>query len=280
MEEFMNQVSQLRASFLDADWLPLVNWTFWAAVVIVASGGILCARNGKKSLINRGISGTLNLISIYLTGITLCCFFPALRSIVGKLPFLLVTDSGIALMAPWQMELTTALPGVLLQFILMLVLLQLVDLVVPGNRTVMAWILTQFLSNCIALVIYAFIVAGAALLFPSYLYRWSLVLATAVILCGCLIFLALILLVKGVKMTAPAVANTYKFFTANTAGSMLSVTGLVFLLSGAFLSWLCLNGNQAIRYAEVDYFCLLAVMLLLLISHGIFNIFYQDRKRG
>ena len=132
----MNEITTLFTAigdfFTKSDWFFMVKWPFWVLLFTVAVGGVYCARFGKKTLLNLGIGGTLNLLAIYLGAAIAYSYIPPLRNMFSELPFLSVSDQSVSVVDPFSLKLG-ALAPLLLRLMILIFLVNMADSVRAGS---------------------------------------------------------------------------------------------------------------------------------------------------
>lgn len=279
----MNEISTLFTAignfFTGSDWFGAVKWPFWILLFTVAAGGVYCARFGKKTLLNLGISGTLNLIVIYLFSVIGYCLFPPLQAMFSQLPFLTITDHALALVNPFVMSIDRMAP-LLLRLMLLVILINTADTFCGGGKSLLTWLLAQCVSIGVALLLYTIITAGISLIIPDLLGRFAIVpvvLLTAVgvlMLCAKFVFMVVL---SGENAYFSAI---YKFFTVNKGGSLFTVSALSYLLSQAVLIGMHVTGCTSLSNAWNNPTALWIILAMMLVVLYIFAMFYNDRKKA
>lgn len=265
--------------FTKADWYTMVKWPFWILLCTVAVGGVYCARFGKKTLLNQGVSGVLNLLVIYLTAVICYTNFPPLRTMFATLPFLSVTEESVTLVDPF-----TLAPGILSPALLrLMILILLVNLSVSfgtGGKTILSWFFSQFITVAIGLVIYIIFTAGLSMVLPAVLNRYAIIPVVIVIVIGVLMICAKFIFTVLSSNGNPYFSAVYKFFTVNKGGSLFTTSALSFLLSMIVLAAMHLTGNATMTYTSVNISGLWIILFLLLSVLYIFGMFFIDKKKS
>ena len=279
----MNDISTLFTAigdfFTKAEWYPMVKWPFWILLCTVAAGGVYCARFGKKTLLNQGVCGVLNLVVIYLTATLGYIRFPPLRSMFSELPFLSVTDQAVTLVDPFTLAPGVLAP-ILLRLMLLLLLVNLSDTFGAGGKTLLSWFFSQCVTVAIGLLLYTVVTAGLSLILPAVLNRYAIVPVVLVVAIGVLMLCAKFIFTVLISGGNPYFSAVYKFFTVNKGGSLFTTSALSFLLSMAVLTAMHLTGNTTLTYPSVNTDGLWIILLLLLVVLYIFGMFYNDRKKS
>lgn len=279
----MNDISTIFTAigdfFTKAEWYPMVKWPFWILLCTVAAGGVYCARFGKKTLLNQGVSGVLNLLVIYLTATLGYIHFPPLRSMISGLPFLNVTAESITLVDPFTLELGVLAP-ILLRLMLMTLLVNLSDTFGSGGKTLLSWLFSQCMTVAIGLLLYSIVTAGLSLILPAVLNRYAIIPVAIMVVIGVLMLCAKFIFTVLISGGNPYFSAVYKFFTVNKGGSLFTTSALSFLLSMAVQSVMHLTGNTTLAYPSVNTNGLWIILLLLLVVLYIFGMFYNDRRKS
>ena len=279
MQDITTLFTAIGDFFTKADWFTMVKWPFWVLLFTIAAGGVYCARFGKKTLLNQGISGVLNLTIIYLTAVLGYIYFPPLRNMFSELPFLSVTDQSISLLDPFTLNLSVLAP-VLLRLMILILLVNLSDTFGSGGKTLLSWLFSQCVTIVIGLLFYTIVTAGLTLVLPSVLNRYAIIPVIAVVIIGILMLCAKLIFTVLITGGNPYFSAVYKFFTVNKGGSLFTTSALSFLLSMVLLTALRMTGNTNFVYSEINTNGLWIIMLLLLAALYIFGMFYNDRKKS
>ena len=280
----MNEITTLFTAigdfFTNSTWYAMVKWPFWTLLVTVAAGGVYCARFGKKTLLNQGISSTLCIISVYLSAILMCMYIPGLRADIN-LPFLGLSEQSAVLVDPFAMAPGTVSPS-LLRLIILVFLINTADSFCGGGKSIFAWLITELFSMVIALLLYVFILSGITFVFPSLLTRYAilpvmLVLAVAlVVVCAKFVF---------TKVFTKEKENKYytsmnKFFTSNPMGTLLTTSAMSFLFCAVLLFALHVRAQNVVAFATTNRPGLWIILAMILLVQFIFEMYYQDRKKS
>ena len=279
LNEITNLFTAIGDFFIKADWYPVVKWPFWILLIAVAAGGVYCARFGKKTLLNQGVCGVLNLVVIYLTAVFGYIHIPPLRNMFSDLPFLSVSDQAVSLVDPFALELGVLAP-VLLRLMLLILLVNLCDSFGAGGKTLLSWFFSQLVTVAIGLLLYTIVTAGLSLVLPSVLNRFAIIPVVIVVVIGVLMLFAKFIFTVVISGGNPYFSAVYKFFTVNKGGSLFTTSSLSFLLFMAVLTTMHLTGNTTLEYAKVNNDALWIIMLMLLTVLYIFGMFYNDKKKS
>lgn len=279
----MNEITTLFTAigdfFTKADWFAMVKWPFWILLFTVAAGGVYCARFGKKTLLNQGITGALNLVVIYLTATVAYIHFPALRTMFSELPFLSVTEESVTLLNPHSLQLKELAP-VLLRMMILTLMINLSETFGSGGKTLLTWLFSQLVTIAIGLLLYAIVTAGLTLILPCVMNRYAIVPVAIVLVIGVLMLLGKFIFTAVISGGNPYYSAVYKFFTVNKGGSLFTTSSLSFLLSMIILSVLHLIKRTTLAYSDANSSGLLIILLLLLTVLYIFSMFYNDKKKA
>ena len=283
VQAILNEITSLFTAigdfFIKASWYPMVKWPFWILLSAIAVGGVYCARFGKKTLLNQGVCGVLNLVVIYLTAVFGYIHIPPLRNMFSDLPFLSVSDQAVSLVDPFALELGVLAP-VLLRLMLLILPINLCDSLGAGGKTLLSWFFSQLVTVVIGLVLYTVVTAGLSLVLPSVLNRFAIIPVVIVVVIGVLMLFAKFIFTVVISGGNPYFSAVYKFFTVNKGGSLFTTSSLSFLLSMAVLTAMHLTGNTTLEYAKVNTDALWIILLMLLAVLYIFGMFYNDKKKS
>ena len=278
----MNEITTLFTAigdfFKNAGWYAMVKWPFWTLLFTVAAGGVYCARFGKKTLLNQGISSTLCIISVYLGAILLCTHFPTLRDDI-TLPFLMLTDLSAMLVDPFTLALKDVAPA-MLKLMILVFLINTADSFGSGGKSILSWIMTEALAMFIALALYMIIIAGVDLLLPKVLNAYAIVPVVIVIALGLVMILAKFIFTKIITRENKYFSSMNKFFTANRMGALLTTSALSYLLCMLLMVVLHVRALNVVIFASVNRTGLWIIMAMILLVQFIFEMYYQDRKKS
>lgn len=260
-------------------WYQMVKWPFWILLFTVAAAGVYTARFGKKTLLCRAVSGTLNLCGIYQAAFLLYTFVDDLRTLPFTLPFLTVTADSVALMDVMSMDLFTLAP-MLLRLMILQLLVDFVEHLNPGGKTFFpGWIFSQFMTVLISLLAYLVGTAGFTLLLPCISGKYALIpvcLAAGifvVMLCGKLIFTVVL------ESGDPNFKKCYDFFTTDKIGSLLTVSALSFVITATVFTVLYATGNSSLTFATANRLGSAIILLMLIFSEFIFAMYFCGKKK-
>ena len=279
MQDITTLFTAIGDFFTKAEWYAMVKWPFWILLCTVAVGGVYCARFGKKTLLNQGVSGVLNLVVIYLTATIGYINFPPLRSMFSELPFLSVSEESVSLLDPFSLDLSVLSP-VLLRLMIMILLVNLSESFGAGGKTLLTWFFSQLVTVAIGLLLYTIVTAGLSLILPSVLNRYAIIPVAIVVVIGVLMLCAKIIFTVLISGGNPYFSAVYKFFTVNKGGSLFTTSALTFLLSIVVLTGMHLSGNTTLVFSETNTSGLWIILLLLLVVLYIFGMFYNDKKKA
>ena len=71
-----------------------------------------------------------------------------------------------------------------------------------------------------------------------------------------------------------------KFFTTNRMGTLLTTSALSFLLCTLLALVLHVRGENVLTFANVNHIGLWLILAMVLLVQFIFEMYYQDRKKG
>lgn len=283
MNEIKTVLSEIGGALTGAGWYQMVKWPFWVLLFTVAAGGVYCARFGKKTLLCRSVSGTLNLCGIYQTAFILYTVFPTFRKLPFPLPFLTVTTESVAMQNFLSMDLVTLAP-ILLQLLVLQLLVDFVEHLNPGGKTVVSWLVSQVVTMVISLSAYLIGTAGVSFLLshfmqPSMSQKLAVIpllivgIILLVMLCAKLIFTVVL------ETGNPTFKKHYDFFTTNKIGSLLTVSTMSFLLTCGVFAVLFATGNSKLTFASGNLWGMLIILALLLVAEFYFAMYFCGKKK-
>lgn len=278
----MNEITTLFTTigefFTKSAWYSMVKLPFWTLLFTVAAGGVYCARFGKKTLLNQGISSTLCIVTVYLGAMLLGLYIPSLRTVL-KLPFLTMTAETATLVDPFTMSATTAAPT-LLRLMMLVFLINTADSFGAGGKSLPTWILTEALAMVIALLVYWLLGIGLQAVAPWLLSKYSIVPVVGIIALALVIICAKFVFTKVFTKENKYYSNMNKFFTTNRMGTLLTTSALSFLLCTLLSLVLHVRGQNVLTFASVNRIGLWLILAMVLLVQFIFEMYYQDRKKG
>ena len=278
MDEIMTVFSEFCARLAGATWYQMVKWPFLVLMFTIAAGGIYCARFGKKTLLCRAVSGTLNLCGIYQAAFILYACFPTLRALPFTLPFLSVSSESVVMLNALTMELSVLAP-MLLRLMLLQLLVDFVEHLNPGGKTLITWFFSQCVTAVISLTAYLVGTAGFSLLLPCIGGEYAIipvVLAAAVFLlmiCGKLIFTVVM------ESGNPQYKKFYDFFTTKNPGTLLTVSALSFLLTCIVFAVLHATGSSVMSFGGFNMSGMVIILILLLTAEHFYTMYYCGKKK-
>lgn len=278
----MNEISSLFVCigdfFQNSAWYAMVKLPFWTLLFTVAAGGVYCARFGKATLLSRGISSTLCILSVYLGAIMLCTYCPSLRSSIN-LPFLALSDENAMIMHPFSVAIKNAAP-VTLKMMILVFLINGADSFCGGGKTFFSWILAEIAAMFFALIFYVLFLEGINMIMPWVFGRfaWLLVLFN-IALCVSAI-LAKFFFTKCTSTVSPYYVKANTFFTTHRMGTLLSTSAMTFLFTTILMVIFHSRGENVVSFISVSRTGLGILMFMVLGVQFIFEIYYQDRKVG
>ena len=266
----MNEITSLFTAigefFTKSPWYAMVRLPFWTLLFTVAAGGVYCARFGKKTLLNQGISSTLCITTVYLGAMLLCLYVPSLRTVI-KLPFLSMNADTAMLVDPFTIPAGNVAPT-LLRLMMLVFLINTADSFGAGGKSLPTWILTEALAMVIALLFY------------WLLGKYSIVPVVIIIALALVIICAKFVFTKVITKENKYYSSMNKFFTSNRMGTLLTTSALSFLLCTLLALVLHVRGQNALTFASVNRIGLWLILGLVLLVQFIFEMFFQDRKKG
>ena len=173
----MNEITTLFTTigefFTKSAWYSMVKLPFWTLLFTVAAGGVYCARFGKKTLLNQGISSTLCIVTVYLGAMLLGLYIPSLRTVIN-LPFLTMTAETATLVDAFTIPVGDVAPT-LLRLMMLVFLINTADSFGAGGKSLPTWVLTEALAMVIALLFYWLLGTGVQAVIPWLLGKYSIV---------------------------------------------------------------------------------------------------------
>ena len=278
----MNEITSLFTAigdfFTKSPWYAMVRLPFWTLLFTVAAGGVYCARFGKKTLLNQGISSTLCIVTVYLSTILLCLYIPGLRTVI-KLPFLSMNADTVTLVDPFTIAARDVAPT-LLRLMMLVLLLNTADSFGSGGKSLLTWIATEALAMVIALLIYVLLVTGIQAIIPWLLGKYAIVPVVLVFAVALMMILAKFVFTKVFTKESKQFTAANKFFTTNRMGTLLTTSALSFLLCTLLALVLHVRGQNVLTFANVNRIGLWLILGMVLVVQFIFEMFFQDRKKG
>ena len=278
----MNEITTLFTAigefFTKSAWYSMVKLPFWTLLFTVAAGGVYCARFGKKTLLNQGISSTLCIVTVYLGAILLGVFAPSLRDDIA-LPFLSMNDQSAVLQDIFTME-AKSIASSLLQLMILVFLLNTADSFGAGGKDIVTWIATEALAMVIALLIYVLLITGMQAIIPWLLNRYAIVPVVLVIALSLVMICAKFLFTKVITKENSYYTSMNKFFTTNRMGTLLTTSAMSFLFCGLLSLILHVRKQNELVFANANRIGLVIILSMVLLVQFIFEMYYQDRKKG
>ena len=278
----MNEITTLFTAigdfFTKSDWFPMIKWPFWTLLFTVAAGGVYCARFGKKTLLNQGISSTLCIVSVYLGAELLCVYFPSLWDDLS-LPFLALSEQAATLMGPFSIAANTIAPT-LLKLMILVFLINTADSFGSGGKSILSWVLTEALAMVIALVLYVVIIAGLELILPQLLGKYAIIPVVIIIALCIAAVCAKFVFTKVITKENDYYSKALKFFTTHRMGTLLTTSAMSFLFCGLLMLVLQVRGQNVVTFASANRTGLWLIMGMVLLVQFIFEMYYQDRKKA
>ena len=278
----MNEITTLFTAigefFTKSAWYSMVKLPFWTLLFTVAAGGVYCARFGKKTLLNQGISSTLCIVTVYLGAILLGVFSPSLRDDIA-LPFLSMSDQSAVLQDIFTME-AKSIASSLLQLMILVFLLNTADSFGAGGKDIVTWIATEALAMVIALLIYVLLITGMQAIIPWLLNRYAIVPVVLVIALSLVMICAKFLFTKVITKENSYYTSMNKFFTTNRMGTLLTTSAMSFLFCGLLSLVLHVRKQNELVFANANRIGLVIILSMVLLVQFIFEMYYQDRKKG
>ena len=278
----MNEITTLFTAigefFTKSACYSMVKLPFWTLLFTVAAGGVYCARFGKKTLLNQGISSTLCIVTVYLGAILLGVFAPSLRDDIA-LPFLSMNEQSAVLQDIFTME-AKSIASSLLQLMILVFLLNTADSFGAGGKDIVTWIATEALAMVIALLIYVLLITGMQAIIPWLLNRYAIVPVVLVIALSLVMICAKFLFTKVITKENSYYTSMNKFFTTNRMGTLLTTSAMSFLFCGLLSLVLHVRKQNELVFANANRIGLVIILSMVLLVQFIFEMYYQDRKKG
>lgn len=278
----MNEITTLFTTigefFTKSAWYSMVKLPFWTLLFTVAAGGVYCARFGKKTLLNQGISSTLCIVTVYLSAMLLGLYIPSLRTVI-KLPFLTMTAETATLVDAFTIPAVDVAPT-LLRLMMLVFLINTADSFGSGGKSLPTWILTEALAMVIALLFYWLLGTGVQAVIPWLLGKYSIVPVVGIIAVALVIICAKFVFTKVITKENKYYSSMNKFFTSNRMGTLLTTSALSFLLCTLLSLVLHVRSENVLTFASVNRIGLWLILAMVLLVQFIFEMYYQDRKKG
>ena len=278
----MNEITSLFTAigdfFTKSPWYAMVRLPFWTLLFTVAAGGVYCARFGKKTLLNQGISSTLCITTVYLSTMLLCLYIPGLRTVL-KLPFLSMDANTATLVDPFTIDPGAVAPT-LLRLMMLVFLINTADSFGSGGKSLPTWVATEALAMVISLLFYWLLGTGVQAVIPWLLDKYSIIPVVLIIALALVIICAKFIFTKVITKENKYYTNMNKFFTTNRMGTLLTTSALSFLLCTLLALVLHVRGQNVVTFATVNRIGLWLILAMILLVQFIFEMYYQDRKKG
>ena len=279
MQEFSTLFTAIGDFFTKADWFTMVKCPFWILLCTVAAGGVYCARFGKNTLLNQGVTGVLNLLFIYLTATLGYIYLPVLRSMFSELPFLIVSKESATLLDPLSVNPLVLAP-VLLRLIILSLSINLFNFLGAGGKTLITWFFSQILTAVLSLVLYAIVTGGLTFILPCFPERYAIIPVVLFVVIAVLLLCAKFIFTVLISGGNPYFSAIYKFFTVNKGGALLTTSALSILMAMVVLFVMQMTGNTTLEFSSFNVSALWVILLMLLVVLYIFSMFYTDRKKS
>ena len=279
MQDIKTLFTAIGDFFAKTDWFVLVQWPFWTLLCTVAVGGVYCARFGKKTLFNQGVTGILNLLFIYLSATLAYIYLPALRSMSFQLPFLVANKESLRILDPLSVDHAVLTPE-LLRLALLILMVNLCDTFCSGGKTVITWFFSHVATTALGLLFYILLTAGFSVFVPLDLSRYAFIPVVLTIAFGLFMLFLKFFFTAFITGGNPTFSAVYRFFTVKKFGSLLTTSSLTFLLSMAVVAGMHSSENTRILYHRVNTNVLWSTLLILLPVLYVFSMFFNDRKKS
>lgn len=220
---------------------------------------------GKKSMLVGAVSSAIGIVFIYVLNVALSSAGAEFQQFITPLPFIQVKGDALILQSITGLHYTQ-LCGLLLSLLILALLANLIDSVIPRGKNVFTWSIFRILTVLLAQAAHLLVIWLIGTYVPYDLQLYAPVILLAV--------LALMLLTGALKIVVgafiatvnPLIAALYTFFFANLVGKQITkavfstalLTGLVFLLEKLGI------GTISIAMGALSAYIPFAVLLLVL----------------
>lgn len=278
----MNEITTLFTAigdfFTKSAWYPMVKWPFWTLLFTVAAGGVYCARFGKKSLLNQGISSTLCIVAVYLGAILLCTYAEGMREKIN-LPFLAISKDSAILVDPLSLNPNDIGP-ILLKLIILVFLINTADSFGSGGKSIFNWFVGEIVAMGIALGLYVLILSGVSAVIPWVFSKYAII-PVGIIFAFSLAFICTkFFFTKVFTKGNDTYTKVNKFFIENRMGTLLTTTGMCLIFCSVLLFILHGQSHNVVTFATSNRSGLVIILAMVLLVQFIFEMFYQDRKKN
>ena len=277
----MNEITTLFTAigdfFTKSTWYSMVKLPFWTLLFTVAAGGVYCARFGKKTLLNQGISSTLCIATVYMSAILMGVYVPSLRDDI-TLPFLSMSEQSVVLLDIFTMK-AADIASSLLRLMILVFLLNTADSFGAGGKSFPTWIATEALAMVIALLVYLLLITGMQTIVPWLLNRYAIVPVVMVIALAAVVISAKFLFTKVITKENKTYDSMNKFFTTNRMGTLLTTSAMSYLFCWLLSLVLHVRQHSELVFANVNRIGLFMILGMVLLVQFIFEMYYQDRKK-
>ena len=278
----MNEITTLFTAigdfFTKSAWYPMVKWPFWTLLFTVAAGGVYCARFGKKSLLNQGISSTLCLVTVYMGAILLCTYVDGIREKIN-LPFLAISKESAVLVDPLSLKPEDVGP-VLLKFIILVFLINTADSFGSGGKSIINWFVGELVAMGVALGLYVLILSGVNAVIPWVFGKHAIIPVVLIFAISLALICTKFFFTKVFTKGNDTYKKVNKFFTENRMGTLLTTTGMSLIFCSMLLFILHGQSHNVVTFATSNRTGLVIILAMVLLVQFIFEMFYQDRKKN
>lgn len=278
----MNEITTLFTAigdfFTKSAWYPMVKLPFWTLLFTVAAGGVYCARFGKKSLLNQGISSTLCIVSVYMGAILLCTYVEGMREKIN-LPFLAISKESAILVDPLSLKPDDMGP-ILLKFIILVFLINTADSFGSGGKSIFNWFVGELVAMGIALGLYVLILSGVNAIVPWVFSKYAIIPVTIIFAVSLMLICMKFFFTKIFTKGNDYYTKMNKFFTENRMGTLLTTTGMCLIFCSVLLFILHGQAHNVVTFATSNRSGLVIILAMVLLVQFIFEMFYQDRKKN
>lgn len=278
----MNEITTLFTAigdfFTKSAWYPMVKWPFWTLLFTVAAGGVYCARFGKKSLLNQGISSSLCIVAVYMGAILLCTYVGGMREKIN-LPFLAISKETAALVDPLSLKPEDLSP-MLLKLIILVFLINTADSFGAGGKSIFNWFVSEFVAMGIALGLYILILSGVNAVIPWVFGKHAIIPVVLILAASLALICTKFFFTKIFTKGNDTYTKMNKFFTENRMGTLLTTSGLSLIFCAGLFLILQSQSHNVVTFATANRTGLCIILGMVLLVQFIFEMFYQDRKKN
>lgn len=261
MHDTLAKLSQLLPSGLDLNFAVKFMLIFAASVLI--SGFLFKLLFGKKSELNRALSGAIGILFIYALTIVIYTFDPAdLYRFLSPLPYVVFSYESLYLFL-FQGTQYSVICSQVLSMIVLAFLYHMLDDFMPEGKG-LHWLLYRLLTIVMAMALHYV----TTWLFRTYLPAPLVTYAPTVLLIILINFLLMgvLKLILGVILTVvnPILGAIYAFFFSTKLGKQLSRAVMTTMILSILVSVLHAVGLSVISVSAASLCAYIPLVLLLL----------------